>query len=46
MTSKLFRRPLWGAVVGLALAVGATGSLNNTNQLAAAGRSETRPTVF
>jgi serine protease Do len=45
MTLQSFRRPLWPvAIIALTFAIGAiTGSFANTNELAAASRSEIRP---
>ena len=45
MTLRVFKRPLWPLVtiLALTLAIGATGSLVATQQLAAASRSEIKP---
>jgi len=47
MTLKFFRRPLWPliAIIAVTFAMGATGSLLTTHQLAAASRSEVKPAV-
>ena len=47
MNLRVFKRPLWPLVgiVALALAIGVTGSLLDTQQLAAASRSEIKPAL-